>query len=432
MSKKSAPAATSKTPADLERAKLIKVLENEQLKKYPEYQDFSFRNSEVMADGLVDYYFATSGDAATPEAVFQRVRWGGQYVFISKNVNEVTEVANRFTKGGFAIEAKPASVTYGLFGFKFPGFNRKIYYFSARKTLIIQPGTNTDRFTYQVELVRHPTKPEEGWVVSKQIPDFDHVMWRIRERFPDAAPDIISKRARKLVDKIFPIFLTREAALLQILQRDIPEEYRDKIPRVIDLEKAKNGFVRKVHLGWLRCGGKTLTQLEFAKQATDLLRYLHDVVGVMHLDLRLDNVVITRRGVGFVDFGSAVRLNEDLSESQMLSQLFDEIMSTSQIQRTLGRMKESGRLTSRTIIDGYHKTDKAADLFFLALQWNDPHSNPDFIELVDHDPESAEAKELNKITELFLRPPDPDNPVLKSATDLLTAIKKVESQLSKG
>ena len=29
-------------------------------------------------------------------------------------------------------------------------------------------------------------------------------------------------------------------------------------------------------------------------------------------------------------------------------------------------MKESGRLTSRTIIDGYHKTDKAADLFYLA------------------------------------------------------------------
>jgi len=425
----SAPAAAPKSPADAARAKLIKILENEALKKYPEYQDFSFRNSEVMAEGLVDYLFATTGDPSTPEAVFGRVRWGGQYIFLSTNVNEVTDVANKFTKGGFVIETKPSSVTYGLFGFKFPGLTRKLYYFAARKTLIIQPGTNTDRFTYQVELVKHPTA---GWCVSKQIPDFDHVMWRIRERFPDAAPDIISKRARKLVDKIFPIFLTREAALLQILQRDLPKPYNEKLPKVIDIEKAKNGFVRKVHLGWLRCGGKTLTQLEFAKQATDLLRCLHDVVGVMHLDLRLDNVVITRSGVGFVDFGSAVRLNEDLSESQMLSQLFDEIMSTSQIQRTLGRMKESGRLTSRTIIDGYHKTDKAADLFYLALQWNDPHSNPDFKELVEHNPESPEAKELNKITETFLRPADPENPTLITATDLLTAIKKVEAALGKG
>jgi serine/threonine protein kinase len=68
--------------------------------------------------------------------------------------------------------------------------------------------------------------------------------------------------------------------------------------------------------------GRPLTQLEFARQSAELLAALHDAAGVMHLDLRLDNFVITDHGVGFVDFGSAVRVGEEFPEASLLSNLF--------------------------------------------------------------------------------------------------------------
>ena len=99
---------------------------------------------------------------------------------------------------------------------------------------------------------------------------------------------------------------------------------------------------------------------------------------VIHLDLRLDNFVITPQGVGFVDFGSAVRVGEAFPEASLLSNLFGEMMRTSQIQRMLGKMSESGQITSEEIRAGYHRVDKAVDFFYLAVQINNPHANPDF------------------------------------------------------
>jgi len=60
-------------------------------------------------------------------------------------------------------------------------------------------------------------------------------------------------------------------------------------------------------------------------------------------------------------------------------------MSTSQIQRTLGKMRDSGKLTSSLFTNAHQKVDRAVDLFYLALQMNRPHLNPDFNALVDHD-----------------------------------------------
>ncbi len=71
--------------------------------------------------------------------------------------------------------------------------------------------------------------------------------------------------------------------------------------------------------------------MEFARQAAELLHVLHDRAGVIHLDLRLDNFVLTEHGVGFVDFGSAVRCGEDLKANPMLGTIFGELMKTSQI-----------------------------------------------------------------------------------------------------
>jgi len=183
-------------------------------------------------------------------------------------------------------------------------------------------------------------------------------------------------------------------------------------------------------MNWLRNGGRPLSQLEFAHQAAELLTALHEDVGVMHLDLRLDNVVITEHGVGFVDFGSAVRVGEEFADQSLLSNLFDEMMRTSQIQRMLGKMTESGMVTSEEITSSHHRIDKAVDFFYLAVQINNPLSNPDFRGLVEHDQDSHQAKALDELTASILRPDDPENSGFTSARDILHGIERVREQLN--
>jgi hypothetical protein len=152
----------------------------------------------------------------------------------------------------------------------------------------------------------------------------------------------------------------------------------------------------------------------------------------MHLDLRLDNFVITENGVGFVDFGSAVRVGEDFPESSLLCNLFEEMMKTSQIQRMLGKMTQSGQVTSEEIRNCYQRIDKAVDFFYLAVQINAPLTNPDFHGLVEFDPQSAEAAELSTLTEQILRPSDTQNARFKSASEILLGIDEVRRRLGQG
>jgi len=189
------------------------------------------------------------------------------------------------------------------------------------------------------------------------------VMSRLRSKWPQLPDEVIEKRARKFSDKIFPIFLTREAAILKIVNRDLPDVYRDRIPKLLELERDERGYARRLSLSWLRNGGEPLSQVEFARQSADLLRVLHDHVGVMHLDLRLDNFVITPKGVGFVDFGSAVRADENLKESPLLNNLFEELMRTSEIQRMLFSMTRTGQVTSQAIKLGIAQGGQGGGLF---------------------------------------------------------------------
>jgi serine/threonine protein kinase len=154
--------------------------------------------------------------------------------------------------------------------------------------------------------------------------------------------------------------------------------------------------------------------VEFARQAAELLHVLHDVVGVIHLDLRLDNIVIAERGVCFVDFGSSVRVGENLADNPLLDTLFEELMRTSEIQRMLEHMTHSGRVTSPVIRNGYQKVDKSVDFFYLAVQM-----------LVQYDPKSREAVALRKMTDEVLRPSDTENPKYRSAGDILRGIQQI-------
>jgi tRNA A-37 threonylcarbamoyl transferase component Bud32 len=308
-----------------------------------------------------------------------------------------------------------------------PVVGRSVWFFVARKTHLVPPGQFTDRFTHLVRLVRREETDE--WVVEKKVPDAATIQRRLKLKFPEVADDVLARRANKFAEKIFPVFLTREAAILRILQDYLPAPYRTRVPRVIDMEKDHRGFVQTFRMSWLRNSGRPISQMEFARQSADLLRVIHDVAHVIHLDLRMDNMVITDEGVGFVDFGSAVREDEDLQQSPLLSSLFGELMKTSQIQRMLEKMTVSGAVTSEVIRNGYQKVDKAVDFFYLAVQFNQPHDNPELAPLIQYDPMSVEATDLRRLTDSILRPRDPHSPAFRSAKDIMHGIERMMLRL---
>lgn len=409
-------------PKPSQRKPLIDSVVHSVLSQDPEYCRLAEGEpaQPQRPDGLSDYLFGTNGDSE-PDAVFPKLRWGGQFVYASKNGKETAENAQRFTDRGFTLTRGPAFVRKGL---PLPFLARKTHYFVARKTQLVLPRDISDRFTYQVQLDA-PATAEDRWTVLKEVPTPERVAARLRKRFPDIADEVLLKRSRKFTEKIFPLFLTREAAMLQILERDMPAKYRGRVPRLLDMETDSRGFVRKLRMNWLRSGGKPLPQVEFARQAAELLHVLHDVVGVIHLDLRLDNIVIAERGVCFVDFGSSVRVGENLADNPLLDTLFEELMRTSEIQRMLEHMTHSGRVTSPVIRNGYQKVDKSVDFFYLAVQMNHPLKNPDFAGLVEYDPKSRQAVALRKMTEEVLRPTDTENPKFRSAGDILRGIQQI-------
>jgi len=374
-------------------------------------------------DELANTLLCTAADAAKPNHLFDRLRWGGQAVFVCNSRDEATRIASRLADTGFEITQKPSYITHGWLGLPIPLLSRKIHFLVARKVALILPGQSTDRFTFHVHLSRNGSGEYE---VVKEVPTLDMVMARLQSKWPDLAGDVVEKRARKFTNKIFPVFLTREAAILKIVNRDLPENYRDRIPKLVEMDKDDRGFVKRLHLSWLRNGGEPLSQLEFALQSADLLRALHDDAGIMHLDLRLDNFVITPAGVGFVDFGSAVRVDENLKQSPLLSSLFEELMRTSEIQRMLFRMTRTGEVTSEAISGGLHKVDKAVDCFYLAVQISSPHANPDLKDLIRFEKGSQEARRLSRLTDQILRPADPAKPAFRSAADILRGIRQLQ------
>lgn len=392
----------------------------------------SARSAPGHAGPPVDFLFACGQDPKLPDEVFDRLLWGGLFIYADRDEKRVRRIAQDYDgKRGFILETPAAHTRIGRLGIRLPGFSTCVHYFAARKVGLIQPGQITERFTYQVELMPQPDAPH-GYIVCKQVPTHADVAYRLRHRFPDASDDDIQTRTRKLVDNVFPTFLTREAAILKILQTEMPEPYCYSVPKPLGVQKDANGFVHKLAMSWLRTGGPRLTQIEFARQSAQLLSVLHGKAQVMHLDLRLDNFVLTPRGVGFVDFGSAARIGEDLGQSPMLTSLFGEMMRTSKIQRMLGRMLEKGQVTNRSFTCVHQKADPAIDTFYLALQINKPRHNPQFAHLIDYDPKSIEAQAISSLTTAVLRPKDQGEAPFQTAGDVLRGIERIRRRLMNG
>ena len=380
-------------------------------------------------DRPLDFLIAAVDARPDPAEAFRRLTWGGQLMLLHRDPVALRELTNAFSAhDGFEVEAGPHRLRRGLPGLRVPYFGPSVHAVLLRKVALIQAGEDTDRFTFDVRLTRMP-ELSDGYVVVKRVPTYRRVVTRLQARFPEAGQGVLLQRAEKLVKRVFPVFLTREAAFLQLMSRDMPAEFRHRIPRALGLERAPDGTVKTLYMSWLRLGGEPLEHLDFAKQAAEMLSVLHDRVGVIHLDLRLDNMVISDGRVCFLDFGSAVRIGENIDESPMLKSLFEEMMNTSQIQRTMGKMKDTGRLTSDVIVSAHGKIDKAVDMFYLSLQISRPVSNPDLIPYIRFDPDSDIARRIKLLVSSILRPTNPSRPHFISARDVYGGLQKIERKV---
>jgi len=392
---------------------------------------FRRSNAQYSDSGMADYLLGISGHPNHPDGVFRRLRWGGQFIFVSKQQREVEHLVEEYgAHPSFLIDTGLQMISRPWLGTRFKWLKIPIYFFVARKIALTAPGDATDRYSFDVRLTPF-AKADEGYVVLKQVPSYTETLRRLAEKFPDASAEAVERGARK-VTNVCPLFLTRELGFLKILQRKLPDAYKARVPDVLRVDTDEKGLVRRIYLRWLRLGGEPMSQLEFAKQGTHLLHVLHEQVGLVHMDLRLDNVVVTEKGVGFIDFGSAARVGETFSRSPKLKNLFFQMLSASQIQRDLARFRDSGKVTSRHFLDCFQKIDKAIDLFYLILQINNPHFNPDFKGIVHYDSNDDEAHRLYRLTRSVLQPSNPNCPKFQSVSDVLNGIMRIERRLERG
>ncbi|MFI4862350.1 MAG: hypothetical protein ACIAXF_16925 [Phycisphaerales bacterium JB063] len=414
-----------------QREKLVKAMREIALKTQTPGRIVA-RAGQPTPGVFADLVLAGVGEPKLPDEMFARLHWGGVFAYVGPNEKHVQNLAEAYdNKRGFCLEQPVQPITAGL---PLPGMRTTGYGFMARKLQLLQPGDTTERFTYHVELSRCARSADtpDGYLVTKRVPTYQNMVWRLRQKFPDVDVRDLEKRAHKLVDHVFPTFLTREAAMLGILQKNLAPEYRNRVPRPLGIEKDARGFVRTLHMNWMRIGGPVLSQLDFAEQSAELLTALHEQARVMHLDLRMDNMVITPDGVGFVDFGSACRIGEQIGQSPMLDTLFSEMMRTSQIQKMLGKMLERGHVTNQTMAEVHGKVDKTVDSFYLAVQITKPHVNPELKQFIRYEPEGDIAQALSSLTAAVLRPKNPEMAQYKTAQDILRGINRIRRRVEGG
>ncbi|MEM7626907.1 MAG: phosphotransferase [Planctomycetota bacterium] len=386
------------------------------------------RTSDAELDGLLDVRLAGPGEPKEAEDAFERLRWGGVFACIDPDPARIERLMKEYDgANGFSIEQPMDELWGGPMGLRIPGVTPRAFFFVARKTHLAQPGTVSERHTYDVTLVPDAEAPH-GYRVRKQVPTVEDTVQRLLRRSPGLARDEAQLKALRLINEVFPIFLTREAKMLQAVQAALPESCRQRVPRLLGVGKNEQGFVTALEMNWLRNGGRPISHLEYARQAAELLTVLHDHARIMHLDLRSDNLVITEHGVGFIDFGTAAHVDEDLLASKVLGPLFSDVMKASQIQKSLGLMLEQGKVTNEALAEVYGRPDRKVDTFQLAVLINQPHANPEFERLVEYNPIGATAQQLETLTAAILRPQNPDAAAFKAAADVLRGIKRIASR----
>jgi len=97
-----------------------------------------------------------------------------------------------------------------------------------------------------------------------------------------------------------------------------------------------------------------------------MLNAAHRDAGLMHLDVRLGNLVVTERGVGLIDFGSSVMVGEDLASNRHVAKVICRTLEASEITETLKRHRLK-QLLGNPVFEGLpYPPSPAMDLFALA------------------------------------------------------------------
>lgn len=371
-----------------------------------------------------DYVLAASVADAAPDTAFSRLRWGGQLVLHTHRprlMQAMLEPLRR--RPEFHLEVQPHRIADAAP--RWALWRRPPIVAVVRKVMIEKPDDLTVRHSHDLRLLPDAgDQAVEGYVVSKSAPGLETTMQRLLKVRPTLSPAQARQIATKLVSRVFPVFLTREAAFLKIIRRRMPGHLQPRVPALVRMEQDERGFVRRLDMTWLRLGGRVLSTLEFARQAATMLHALHHHAGVLHLDLRLENLIMTEQGVGVIDFGSSMQAGEDIARNALLEQLFTEVLGSSRPCAQLRRLQGTGLVTSNLFTDCYARRTPAIDLFCLAWYMTRPQANPDFRGLVSP-PTDDEQATLRRVQRLTLAPSDPRQPTVRSVRDVLDLLQGV-------
>lgn len=364
------------------------------------------------------------------DALFDALRWGGQVLILGDSADAVAACRQGFAgRAGWCCEQPdvlppPRSV----------GGKGLAHLCTVRKVGLEPPGRLTARHSYEVSLVHrpdrnhpYPGRGSAGWAVEKRVPTHDETLARLIQTHPTLAPDQAKSVVKWLVKTAFPLMLTRETAFLQRLYKRMPAHLSGRTPQLLKMEKDERGLVRRIHMDWLRQGGETLPQVEFARQAAEMLAAAHHDAGLLHLDVRLGNLVVTERGVGLIDFGSSVMVGEDLSANRTVEKVIRRTLESSEVTDNLKRHRRKG-LLGNPLLDGLpYPPGPGFDLFALATCMTRPHELPDFRGLIAFRAGSPEAVRVSQLRRRVLRRPAGAPGAVSSLDQLARALDELDA-----
>jgi hypothetical protein len=394
-----------------------------------EYEQLAHSTSLLLDQGPIDYLFLNAEESINTQICFERLRWGGQVVVMADEPDHLGPAAQALAmRPEFQIEHRQLYIWSDSSDRAYD--THDAYLLTARKMSLVEHERFSKRFTYQVELVPDEDTAQ-GFAVRKTLPPDWMLRQRLAEKFPTLSGTEVQKRAAFLMDEVFPVFLTREVGMLILLAERLPEIYKSRVPRVLSVHRNRRGRVIDFKMTWVRnnSGGKPISTMDFAKQSADLLRQIHGRVGMIHQDLRLDNIAVTADGVGFLDFGLSVRLNESIENNPPLKRLFDQFMRTSEVQKHLHLLCEKGVVTSEPLRACRGKIDRLSDLFFIVLQMTRPLANPDFHNLVQDERNTPGTNAIRRLAKEVFSPTDPTQPQIMTANHVYQSLKLAKAKL---
>ncbi|MDX1563938.1 MAG: hypothetical protein R3236_00970 [Phycisphaeraceae bacterium] len=386
-----------------------------------EFDTYAHQTSLAEADHKTDYLLIDPDQPCSAKQIFDRLRWGGQALWIDPDPIGIEEVLRDLEEyEEFVVERNLEAVETE---------QGQAWCFALRKVRLDWGDDHDYRFTFEVELVWD--EDARQYHVRKSVPEEDLLLQRIQQLHPELDEAKLKQRAEWLGQSFLPIILRREARTMKALREALPETWQGRVPQVFHVEKLEGGRAESVTMQWLRNGpsGKPRGHLAFVRQIADLLSHIH-AAGFLHLDLRPDNTVLMPEGVGFVDFGSAYRTNEQKANSEAVTKIYRQVAQGSEVQKKLGQLIEQKLVTNPVLCKAHGQMHEGVDLFSLALQLNHPLVNPAFEGLVDYDPDSPETKALCELSDRILKPDPHLAPPIGSVAEVCVRLDQIAHQVA--